>query len=150
MMFLPVARCLLIPFPPPTSCPVARTCSTRKVFFASASPAIRHPNVYGIDMATRDELVAARRSEDEVAAFIGADWLVYQDLADLEASVRELNPALASFDSSCFNGVYCTGAVSEDYLSALSAERSDGMLIVKNSEAHSVGRRGAGAAVLVS
>ncbi len=83
-------------------------------------------------MATRDELVAARRSEDEVAAFIGADWLVYQDLADLEASVRELNPALASFDSSCFNGVYCTGAVSEDYLSALSAERSDSVMAIKN------------------
>jgi amidophosphoribosyltransferase len=93
------------------------------VFFASAAPPVRFPNVYGIDMPTRAELIAAERSEDEVAREIGADALVYQDLADLKDSVRKANPRLASFETSCFDGVYITGDITSDYLRDIETQR---------------------------
>ncbi|MDE2258450.1 MAG: amidophosphoribosyltransferase [Xanthomonadaceae bacterium] len=103
---------------------MARDAGAKKVYFASAAPPVRFPNVYGIDMPAPDELVAHDRSEEEVQRLIGADWLVYQDLADLEAAVAEGNEKLTRFDSSCFNGEYVTG-VEPTYLRDLEFTRSD-------------------------
>ena len=103
---------------------MARDAGAKKVYFASAAPPVRFPNVYGIDMPAPAELVAHDRSEEEVQRLIGADWLVYQDLADLEAAVAEGNDKLTRFDSSCFNGEYVTG-VEPTYLRDLEFARSD-------------------------
>ena len=103
---------------------MAREVGARKVYFASAAPPVRYPNVYGIDMPAVHELVAHGRSEAEVEALLGADWLVYLDLADLEAAVAEGNEALTHFDASCFNGEYVTG-LDAGYLEALEITRSD-------------------------
>jgi amidophosphoribosyltransferase len=102
---------------------MARESGARKVFFASAAPPVRFPNVYGIDMPTRAELIAAHRSEEEVAREIGADALVYQDLEALKDAVRRANPRLASFETSCFDGIYITGDVTTDYLRAIEIRR---------------------------
>ncbi|HEX6321451.1 MAG TPA: amidophosphoribosyltransferase [Burkholderiales bacterium] len=102
---------------------MARDSGARKVFFASAAPPVRFPNVYGIDMPTRAELIAAHRSEEEVAREIGADALVYQDLEDLKDAVRAANPRLASFETSCFDGVYITGDITSDYLRTIEIRR---------------------------
>src|SRR5262245_2584342 len=102
---------------------MARDAGARKVFFASAAPPVRFPNVYGIDMPTRAELIAAHRSEEEVAREIGADALVYQDLDALKDAVRKANPKLTSFETSCFDGVYITGDVTSDYLRAIEIRR---------------------------
>jgi amidophosphoribosyltransferase len=102
---------------------MARESGARKVFFASAAPPVRFPNVYGIDMPTRAELIAAHRSEDEVAAEIGADALIYQDLEALKDAVRKTNPKLTSFETSCFDGVYVTGDVTSDYLHIIETRR---------------------------
>lgn len=104
---------------------MARDAGARKVYFASASPPVRYPNVYGIDMPAAGELVAHNRTEDEVADILGADWLIYQDLADLIEAVRARNPALTRFDTSCFTGEYITGDVSSEYLKQLQIQRSD-------------------------
>ncbi len=102
---------------------MARESGARKVFFASAAPPVRFPNVYGIDMPTRAELIAAHRSEEEVAREIGADALVYQDLEALKDAVRRANPRLTSFETSCFDGIYVTGDVTTDYLRAIEIRR---------------------------
>ena len=102
---------------------MARESGARKVFFASAAPPVRFPNVYGIDMPTRAELIAAHRSEDEVASEIGADALIYQDLEALKDAVRRANPKLTSFETSCFDGVYVTGDVTADYLRTIEIQR---------------------------
>jgi len=102
---------------------MARESGARKVFFASAAPPVRFPNVYGIDMPTRAELIAAHRSEDEVAGEIGADALVYQDLDALKDAVRRCNPKLTSFETSCFDGHYITGDITADYLRAIEIRR---------------------------
>ena len=104
---------------------VAREAGARRVYFASAAPPVRHPNVYGIDMPAASELVAAGRSEEEVARIIGADWLIYQDLDDLVRAVRHHDSEVTEFDASCFSGVYVTGDVSPEYLARLQSERSD-------------------------
>ncbi len=104
---------------------MARDAGARKVYFASAAPPVRYPNVYGIDMPSARELVAHGRSEQEVADIIGADWLIYQDLADLEEAVKHDNAVIEEFDTSCFSGRYVTGDVTEDYLRRLERERSD-------------------------
>ena len=103
---------------------MARDSGARKVFFASAAPPVRFPNVYGIDMPTRAELIAAHRSREEVASEIGADALVYQDLEDLKDAVRLANPRLASFETSCFDGVYITGDITSDYLRSIEIKRN--------------------------
>jgi amidophosphoribosyltransferase len=95
------------------------------VYFASAAPPVRYPNVYGIDMPAASELVAAGRSEEEVARLIGADWLVYQDLSDLVAACQHGNAPISEFDTSCFSGEYVTGDVTPEYLAKLQALRSD-------------------------
>jgi amidophosphoribosyltransferase len=102
---------------------MARESGARKVFFATAAPPVRFPNVYGIDMPTRAELVAAHRSEDEVAAEIGADALIYQDLDALVAAVQAVNPKLTNFEASCFDGRYVTGDVTADYLHVVETRR---------------------------
>jgi amidophosphoribosyltransferase len=104
---------------------LAREAGAAKVYFASAAPPVRYPNVYGIDMPAASELVAAGRTEAEVARLIGADWLVYQDLEDLVAAVRHDKARIESFDTSCFSGEYVTGDVTRDYLARLEAERCD-------------------------
>ncbi|KAJ2413958.1 hypothetical protein GGI10_002714 [Coemansia sp. RSA 2530] len=104
---------------------MARDVGARKVYFASAAPAIRFPNVYGIDMPSIEELVAAGRSDDEVAGAIGADMVFFQDLDDLIASCRAFNPRIAAFDTSVFDGKYVTGDVTPEYLHKLEMRRSD-------------------------
>ncbi|WP_428388873.1 amidophosphoribosyltransferase [Mucisphaera sp.] len=104
---------------------MARDAGAKKVFYCSAAPAIRYPNVYGIDMPTASELVAHGRTDEEVAEVLGADWLVYQDLDDLVAAAAEGNPAIDQFECSVFDGVYVTGDVDEPYLSRLEQQRSD-------------------------
>ncbi len=105
---------------------MAREAGAKRVYFASAAPPVRFPNVYGIDMPSTNELVAADRTEDEVCEYIGADWLIYQDLEDLIGSVRYDNSEIDSFDASCFSGEYVTGDVTPEYLRQLAARRSDG------------------------
>ncbi|HHM06257.1 MAG TPA: amidophosphoribosyltransferase, partial [Gammaproteobacteria bacterium] len=104
---------------------MAREAGARKVYFASASPAVRYPNVYGIDMPAARELVAHNRSDEEVAAIIGADKLIYQDLSALYEAVRRGNRKLEQFEASVFTGEYVTGDVDERYLDALAALRND-------------------------
>ena len=103
----------------------ARQAGARKVCIASAAPAVRYQNVYGIDMPARDELVASERTDEEVAEIIGADWLVYQAIEDLEASARKGNPEVGRFECSVFNGRYITGDIDEAYLTQISYDRSD-------------------------
>ncbi|MDO4696597.1 MAG: amidophosphoribosyltransferase [Neisseria sp.] len=105
---------------------MARAAGAKKVFFASAAPEVRYPNVYGIDMPTREELIANGRSATEVAAEISADGCVFQDLGDLENVIRSMNPKIDGFDSSCFNGCYVTGDIDENYLNRLSGSKSSG------------------------
>ena len=104
---------------------LAREAGAKKVYFASAAPPVRYANVYGIDMPSRTELVANNRSIDQVCEEIGADKLIYQDLDDLIDAVRECNPAIESFDTSCFDGEYVTGDVSVSYLKAVDELRKD-------------------------
>ena len=104
---------------------MARDAGAKKVYFASAAPPVRHPNVYGIDMPSVDELIAYNRTVDEVARLIGADWLVYQDLEDLIAAAHKGNPEIGEFDASCFSGEYVTGDVTAQYLDRVAAERCD-------------------------
>jgi amidophosphoribosyltransferase len=103
---------------------MARDAGAKKVIFASAAPPVRFPNVYGIDMPTRSELVAYGRTHDEITKLIGADELIYQDVEDLKKAVRDINPAIANFDASCFDGQYITGDITESYLDALEASRN--------------------------
>jgi amidophosphoribosyltransferase len=104
---------------------LAREAGAKKVYFASAAPPVRFPNVYGIDMPATSELVAAGRSADEVGQFIGADWLVYQELEDLVAACQHDNAKIEEFDTSCFSGEYVTGDVTFEYLDRLQRVRSD-------------------------
>ncbi|MBY0266847.1 MAG: amidophosphoribosyltransferase [Burkholderiales bacterium] len=104
---------------------MARESGARKVFFASAAPPVRYPNVYGIDMPTREELIASGRNDDEVAREIGCDALIYQDLDALIDDVRSVNPAVTNFETSCFSGQYITGDVTQDYLDGVEAQRRD-------------------------
>ncbi|MES2353715.1 MAG: amidophosphoribosyltransferase [Pseudomonadota bacterium] len=112
---------------------MARECGARKVYFASAAPPVRFPNVYGIDMPTRSELLATGRSEADIAREIGADAVFYQDIDALIDSVRSLNPAIQSFDASCFDGKYITGDITPEYLEKIEASRNDGETSSGNS-----------------
>ncbi len=104
---------------------MARDAGARKVYFASAAPAVRYPNVYGIDMPAAEEFVAHGRNEQQICETIGADWLIYQDLDALEDAIRQGNPSLTEFESSCFDGDYITGDIDGHYLRALRQVRSD-------------------------
>jgi len=104
---------------------MARDAGANKVYFASAAPPVRYPNVYGIDMPVSEELIAHGRSEEEICSEIGADWLIYQDLDDLISAVEKGNPEVRQFDASVFTGKYVTGDIGDEYLSALQAARND-------------------------
>ncbi len=103
---------------------MAREAGARKVYFASASPPVRHPNVYGIDMPAPSELVASGRDDKEIERELGADWLIYQDLKDLIRACRGGKAGVRKFDTSCFSAEYVTG-LEEGYLEGLQAARSD-------------------------
>ena len=103
---------------------MAKEAGANKVYFSSAAPPVKFQNLYGIDMAATDELIASGRTEEEVAEVIGADWLIYQDLEDLIASAQEGNPEIKNFEISIFNGEYPT-SISNEYLQALEASRQD-------------------------
>ncbi|MBT8115468.1 MAG: amidophosphoribosyltransferase [Arenicella sp.] len=105
---------------------MARESGARKVYFASAAPPVRYPNVYGIDMPAATELIANNRTIEQIEKIIGADRLIYQDLNDLIDSAREGNPQITEFDTSCFSAKYVTGDVDERYLSGLELLRNDG------------------------
>ncbi len=104
---------------------MARDAGANKVYFASAAPAVKYPNVYGIDMPSAAELIAHGRNTQEICELIGADWLIYQNLSDLVASCREGNEDIERFDCSVFNGKYVTGDITDEYLASLDAERND-------------------------
>ncbi len=118
---------------------MARDAGAKRVYFASASPAIRYPNVYGIDMPSASELIASGKTEAEVEKEIGADWLVYQDLDDLIFAASEGNPKITEFECSVFNGKYITGDVDEMYLKRLENVRNDAAKKSKKKGGHSGG-----------
>ena len=104
---------------------MARNAGANKVYFASAAPPVRYPNVYGIDMPTVNELIAHNKTEEEIAKLIGADWLIYQDLEKLIESTQTSDVHINSFDLSCFNGKYVTGDVNQEYLDHIEGMRND-------------------------
>lgn len=104
---------------------MARAAGAKKIYFASAAPEIRYPNVYGIDMPTKHELIAYGRNTDEIAELIGVDRLIFQDLEALTASVQRENPAIKAFDCSVFTGEYVTGDVTAEYLESVASQRND-------------------------
>ncbi|MGB5720741.1 MAG: amidophosphoribosyltransferase [Woeseiaceae bacterium] len=104
---------------------LAREAGASKVYFASAAPPVRYPNVYGIDMPAASELIANGRTIEEIQEIIGADRLIYQDLHGLIRSVRHGNSAIREFDTSCFSGEYVTGDVTKEYLDELETRRND-------------------------
>ena len=112
---------------------MAREAGANKVYFASAAPPVRYPNVYGIDMPAAQELIAHDRTVEEIQNIIGADGLIYQDLEDLVATATEGNPNIDKFDCSVFNGEYVTGDINDDYLKRLEAKRNDGAKQKKES-----------------
>ena len=107
---------------------LAREAGARRVYFASAAPPVRYPNVYGIDMPSASELVASGHTEEEVARLIGADWLIYQDLEDLVQAVRHDKARVSEFDTSCFSGTYVTDDITPAYLAKIQARRADAVL----------------------
>ena len=102
---------------------MARDAGARKVYFASASPPVRYANVYGIDMPSKHELIASGRTDEEICAEIGADAVIYQDLDALKQALRDVNPAINCFETSCFDGHYITGDVTVEYLSSVENAR---------------------------
>lgn len=103
---------------------MARDAGARKVYLASAAPPVRFPNVYGIDMPTKDELIAHNRSTEEIRQYIGADALIYQDVAAMKKVVAALNPRLDGFEASCFDGVYVTGDITAQDFETIAAQRA--------------------------
>jgi amidophosphoribosyltransferase len=103
---------------------MAREAGANKVYMASAAPPVCYPNVYGIDMPTKQELIASNRTLQEVCDFMGADALIYQDVDAMKSVVAALNPAVAGFEASCFDGCYITGDVSADDFAAMAAQRA--------------------------
>ncbi|MDR0479339.1 MAG: amidophosphoribosyltransferase [Burkholderiaceae bacterium] len=102
---------------------MAREAGAQKVYLASAAPPVRYPNVYGIDMPTKDELVAHNRSVEQIRQSIGCDALIYQDLAAMKRAIGSLNPKLDGFDASCFDGIYVTGDITEDSIARMQQQR---------------------------
>lgn len=121
---------------------MARDAGAKKVYFASAAPPVRYPNVYGIDMPAARELIAHGRSEQEVCEAIGADKLIYQDLDDLIDAVGKGNPNIHQFDTSCFSHEYVTGDIDEAYLARIEALRNDGAQERRNAAgAHTIAQK---------
>ena len=105
---------------------MARDAGAKNVYFASAAPPVRYPNVYGIDMPAASELIANNRTVEQIQEAIGADRLFYQDLNDLIDAASEGNPQITTFDTSCFSQKYITGDVDEQYFVDLETARSYG------------------------
>lgn len=116
---------------------MARDAGAKRVYFASAAPPVRYANVYGIDMPAANELVAAGRSVEEVRQFIGADWLIYQDLDALVDAVHHENAEIESFDTSCFSGKYVTEDVEKAYLDNLEAKRANSVKAERDARVRS-------------
>jgi amidophosphoribosyltransferase len=113
---------------------MARDAGASKVYFASAAPPVRYPNVYGIDMPAASELIAHGRTEQEVCDWIGADGLIYQDLDDLiDAVGKKGKTAVHRFDTSVFNGEYVTGDITPAYLERLEADRNDEAITLRDN-----------------
>ncbi len=106
---------------------MARDSGAKKVYFASAAPPVRYPNVYGIDMPAANELIGHGRNDKEIAKVIGADWLIYQDLADLVKAVGKKAKHIKRFDTAVFNGEYVTGDIDQTYLKRIETLRRDNM-----------------------
>lgn len=104
---------------------MARDSGANKVYFASAAPPVRYPNVYGIDMPSANELIGHNRTTEEIAEAIGADKMFYQDLDDLVAAVKKKAKGITEFDTSVFNGKYVTGNIDKKYLQQIEALRND-------------------------
>ena len=104
---------------------MVKKCGAKKVFLASASPPIRHQNIYGIDMPATTELVGHKRSTEEIKKYIKADELIYQDLEDLKRSASIGNPKITKFEDSVFTGKYRVGNITKDFLKNLENTRSD-------------------------
>jgi amidophosphoribosyltransferase len=102
---------------------MAREAGARKVYLASAAPPVRYPNIYGIDMPTKEELIAHDRTVEEIRTYIGADQLIYQDVDAMKRVVALLNPRIRSFEASCFDGHYITGDFSADDFASMRAQR---------------------------
>ena len=113
---------------------MAREAGAKKVYFASAAPPVRHPNVYGIDMPAASELIAHGRTEEEVEALIGADWLIYQTLDDLIRAVKHDSADIHEFDTSCFSGEYVAGDVTPEYLRRIENDRADAVKTERDRE----------------
>ena len=110
---------------------MARDAGAKNVYLASAAPPVKYPNVYGIDMPSRNELLAFNKDDKDICKEVGADGLIYQDLDELKKNITEENNNLKLFDCSCFDGIYVTGGIDENYLNSLEAKRSDG---IKNKD----------------
>lgn len=123
---------------------MARDAGANKVYFASAAPPVRFPNVYGIDMPAANELIAHGRTEPEIEQALGCDWLIYQDLPDLISAVQRGNPSILEFDTSCFDGKYVTGDVDQAYLDRLSHHRNDNAKTVREASGTTIGLHNAG------
>ena len=117
---------------------MAREAGANKVYFASAAPPVRYPNVYGIDMPSAEELIAHNRTVDEICELIGADWLLYQELDDLVSSSAEGNPDINGFDCAVFDGKYVTGDVDGDYLARLESMRNDASKSVREEQSEAI------------
>jgi len=113
---------------------MARDAGAKKVYFASAAPEIRFPNVYGIDMPTTSELIAHGRDVDEISKMIGADGMIFQDLEDLIEAVRMENPEIKRFETSVFDGNYITNDVDQDYLDHITQLRNDDAKANRNKD----------------
>jgi amidophosphoribosyltransferase len=116
---------------------MAREAGANKVYMASAAPPVRFPNVYGIDMPTREELIAADRSIEQIREYIGADALIYQDVDAMKRVVGALNPKLEGFEASCFDGRYVTGDISVEEFAAIEAQRN----VARNDDEDTAGDR---------
>ena len=110
---------------------MARDAGAKNVYLASAAPPVKYPNVYGIDMPSRNELLAFNKDDKDICEEVGADGLIYQDLDELKKNITEENNNLKLFDCSCFDGIYVTGGIDENYLNSLESKRSDG---IKNKD----------------
>ncbi|CCQ12435.1 Amidophosphoribosyltransferase [Pseudoalteromonas luteoviolacea B = ATCC 29581] len=104
---------------------MAREAGAKKVYFASAAPEVRFPNVYGIDMPSAAELIAHGREVEDINAYIGADGLIYQSLSDLKAAVGQENPEVTMFETAVFDGKYITGDIDQAYLNRIDEQRND-------------------------
>jgi amidophosphoribosyltransferase len=104
---------------------MARSAGAKNVYFASAAPEIRFPNVYGIDMPSANELIAHGRELDDICQLIGADKLIFQTLEDLVSAVGSVNPEIKQFETSVFDGQYITKDINQSYLERLDALRNN-------------------------